>query len=135
MPAQETKQAAHSLGTPGAGSALDPHRNGMSHGSSPVQRLYGVRPKEGAGSELLGAGPWAGGGGALQSAPCGRGGSGAGGGGPAGGALPAHALLQVGPGGVAVPGAWRALSVPRRNSSGSSAGRSWPDPSRRGGTR
>lgn len=62
MPAQETKQAAHSLGTPGAGAALDPHRNGMSHGSSPAQRLYGARPKEGAGSELLGAGPWARGG-------------------------------------------------------------------------
>ena len=41
----------------------------------------------------------------------GWGGSGADGGVPAGGALPAHAVLQVGPGGVAVPGAWRAGSV------------------------
>ncbi|CAI9161846.1 unnamed protein product [Rangifer tarandus platyrhynchus] len=94
----------------------------MSQGSSPARRLYGVRPMEGAGPELLGAGPWAR---ALQSAPCGRGGSGADGGGsgadgagPAGGALPAQALLQVGSGGGAVPGAWRALSVPRRHSSG-----------------
>lgn len=94
MPAQETKRAAHSLGTPGAGSALDPHRNGMSHGSSPVQRLYRVRPKEGAGSGLQG-GPM--GGGALFQSALQKSRSGAGGAGPQAG-CPRTRSFRSGPG-------------------------------------
>lgn len=107
------RQAAHRGTPPGAAPALGPAPKRMSHGSSPVQRLYRGAPKEGAGLELLGRALWAGG--ALQSAPCGRGGSGVVGRGFAGGALPARAL-------VASPGTSGRVAGPclvlRRNSSG-----------------
>lgn len=133
MPAQETKQAAHSLGTPGAGAALDPHRNGMSHGSSPSQRPYTeCAPREGRDQSYWGRAQRRG---LLRGRPGEGAGPGRMGAGPRAGPFLRTRSFRLGPGAWPFRGRGGPCQCRGATALGSNAGSSWLDPSRRGGTR